>query len=437
MHKKLVYIIGSIANIFECYEFSVYAYLAGIIATQFFPHGNFQTNLIKVFLIFAVSYFIKPIGGIFWGYIGDYCSKATVMRWSLVMMAIPTFLLGLLPTYQQIGTLSSVLLLILRLLQGFAMGGELPGSACYLYELSEKKDRRFHCSFVSASSMLGMFLGASLVTILNLLLNDQQMHAWGWRLPFFIGLPLAVFIYYFRQNIVNAANDTSNKVDHNICEIENKNTGTNTTQATRGKLVHFTSLFKHHLLSLLTVITLNGFIVVSYYLLFLWMPTYMIYYIKIPESSARLSTSVNLIILILFTLLAGRFLNFFSRKTMLLISLTSMSILIYPLFLLLNQPSGFSIYFTQFLFAITLAFAKGVGMETMVSLFSNKIRCLGVSLSFSVSLTLFGSMTPSLASYLIEKFNSNLAPILIIISATLLALPFVLLLKQSKTCGQH
>ena len=415
MHKKLVYTIGSIANIFECYEFSVYANLAGIIATQFFPHGNLQTNLIKVFLLFAVSYFIKPLGGIFWGYIGDYYSKAAVMRWSLVMMAVPTFFIGLLPNYQHIGALSTILLLFLRLLQGFAMGGELPGSACYLYELSEKKDRRFHCSFVSASSMLGMLCGASLVMLLHLLLNNQQMQSWGWRLPFFLGLPLAGFIYWFRKNIISTAISV-----------------TKTNQNTHSKLSHFKFLLKNNLQSLLTVITLNSFIVVSYYLLFLWMPTYMIYYLKISESAAHLSTTISLIFLIIFTLLIGKYSSCFTRKFMILSSLLSIGVLLFPLFYLLNNSSIKYIYIIQIIFALALSFAKGVSMETMTSLFNSKIRCLGMSLGFSLSLAIFGSMAPSLASYFIEKFNSNMAPIFIIFGVIILALPFILLLNNKQ-----
>lgn len=431
MHKKLVYTIGSIANIFECYEFSVYAYLAGTIAIQFFPQGNMQTNLIKVFLLFAVSYFIKPLGGIFWGYIGDYYSRATVMRWSLVAMALPTFLIALLPTYAHIGTLSTVLLLILRLCQGFAMGGELPGSVCYLYEISEKKDQRFHCSLVSASSMLGMFLGASLVTFLHLILTPEQMQSWGWRVPFLLGLLLAGFIYIFRNQIIQQQNNIN--PSPNLTTTTDINTQPANSTVTHSKTTHLKILFNHYLRSLFTVISINSFIVVSYYLLFLWMPTYMIFYLKIPESTARLSTSINLICLIILTLLLGRFSIRYSQKFMLLLSLSLMAIIIAPLFYLLSHYSSatYLIYLAQFLFAIAIALAKSVGMETMTSLFERKTRCLGMSLGFSLSLTIFGSLSPSTAGYLIHKLNNPMAPIILIFTVIIFALPFVIELKNN------
>ena len=417
MHKKIIYTTGSLANIFECYEFSVFAYLAGAVATQFFPQENMQTNLIKVFLLFSVSYFIKPLGGIFWGYVGDYHSKAAVIRWSLIMMAIPTLFIGLLPTYHQIGLLSAVLLLLLRLAQGFAMGGELPGSACYLFEISEKKDRRFHCSFISASSMLGMLLGSSLVTILHLLLTQQQMQTWGWRLPFLLGLPLALFIYQLRKNI--------------ICYSSNRS---NDPAFKHRKIFHFKRLLQQHPKELLTVITLNGFIVVSYYLLFLWMPTYLIYNLHLPEKTAHLSTTFSIACLILLTLILGKFSGKFSRKFMLLSGIFTISVIALPAFhLMTHSTPAYVIYILQCLFAFALALTKSSAMETMVSLFDHKIRCLGMSFSFSISLAVFGSISPGLASYFIQKLNSQAVPVVMLWVVAISALPFVLMLdRQTK-----
>lgn len=409
MSKHRYYAIGCLSNVFECYEFSVYSYLAGIIATQFFAPGNVQANLIKVFLIFAISYLVKPLGSFFWGYLGDYHGKAAVMRWSIVIMAIPTFFIGLLPNYQHIGHLSMVLLLLLRLVQGFAVGGELPGSACYMFEAAGEKSKRFFCSLVSASSMLGMLCGALVVTILQLILNDQQMHAWGWRLPFFLGLPLAFIIYYVRRSM-------NEQVKQN----------------TLPKSKYLKTLFTKHWQAMLTVISLNTFVTASFYLLFMWMPVYLIYYLHVAQNTAHVSSSLGLFFLIIFTFIVGRFSTEISRRVMLIIGLLLVTLSSYPLLKLMATSQGMSIYFIQIALAFGLSLIKGVVMEAMTSRFDHAIRCIGLSLSFTFSMAIFGSLAPVLAGYWINSSGNLLAPAFIISIACFFALPFtVKLVKQS------
>lgn len=401
MSKRRYYAIGCLSNVFECYEFSVYSYLAGIIATQFFAPGNIQANLIKVFFIFAISYLVKPLGSFFWGYLGDYHGKALVMRWSVVIMAVPTFFIGLLPTYQNIGNMSMVLLLFLRLVQGFAVGGELPGSACYMFEAADEKSKRFFCSLVSASSMLGMLCGALVVTILQLLLNDQQMQVWGWRLPFFLGLPLAVIIYHVRRSMNEQVK-----------------------QSALPKSKYLQTLFTKHWRAMLTVISLNTFVTASFYLLFMWMPVYLIYYLHVPQNTAHLSSSLGLFFLIIFTFFVGRFSMDISRRAMVLAGLIVVTISCYPLLRFMATSQGIGVYFIQIALAFGLSLIKGVVMEAMVSRFDDEIRCIGLSLSFTFSMAIFGSLAPVLAGYWINASGNLLAPAFIISIACLFALPF-------------
>src|SRR5260364_72755 len=176
--------IGLVANIFEWYEFTVYAYLADVIGSLFFSAENSGGKLIQVFAIFAVGYFARPLGSLFFG-----------------MMAVPTVLIGCLPTYQHIGLLAPILLLILRCIQGFAMGGELPLNGCYLFEASSDNSKSLLCSIATTSMNIGVLFASFTAFLLFSVFDRHTILAWAWRLPFLLGLPMTVAINNMRYAI--------------------------------------------------------------------------------------------------------------------------------------------------------------------------------------------------------------------------------------------
>lgn len=407
-NKNLVY-IGFLANVFEWYDFSVYAYLVSKIGYLFFPSGNAQIELIKAFFLFSVSYLIRPLGSLFFGAISDRYDRIISLRFSLLMMAIPTLLIGFLPTYASAGVMATISLIILRLIQGFAAGGELPGSACYVYEKASEK-KSFYCSFVAASSILGVLLGSIVATVLYWLLSTEQILVWAWRIPFLLGFFILIFVFYLRKNIL-----VSGKKDNSM----NKNGYEKTL-----------SEIKRNKVSLMRVMAINAFIAVSFYLLFVWMPSFLHVFLEMNETEAFLSGTLGLSLLIIFTLTFGILAPKIGRRNLALISVISIFILTYPLFMVLKEKSFVGIILVQIIFALCLGCIEGINVERMGSQFTDAFRGRGVALGFTLPTAIFGGMAPTICSYLIYKTGSDISAIGFLMVMCLLALPAAITLKN-------
>lgn len=406
---KQAIFVGFLGNVVEWYDFSIYAYLAYVLSNVFFGAKDRKIALLEVFLVFSLSYLIRPIGSIYFGYIGDKIGRSTALKISLFLMAIPTIFIGILPSYNKIGVLSTILLIILRAIQGFAAGGELPCSACYLYETSPKNKRNFHCSFVAASSMLGVLFGSLIVSILVMIFPEDIMRSWGWRIPFLLGFPIFIFIYYVRKNLEET------KSFKNVESKENL----------------LLNVVKCRI-AIIQIFSLYAFISISFYLLFVWMPSYLKVFLEISSNIVFISNTIGLFALIIFTLLFGFTAERIGMKKLIIFSIFSIAVLTYPMFLWLTSTKGiYAIIFIPIIFAICLGCIDGVIMSTMGNLFSTNIRCTGISVSFTFANAIFGGTAPTMCSYLINKTGNNLSPVFFLITACLIALPVALGLKDT------
>ncbi len=193
--------IGLVANIFEWYEFVIYAYMVGVIGQLFFHSEDPISRLIQTFAVFSIGYLARPLGSLFFGAMGDRVGRGSPIKITLVMMAVPTALIGLLPTYHDIGWTAPALLFALRLIQGFAMGGALPGTACYIFEAAPADRKSILCNVVVVSVALGSLLATLVVFLLFQYFDRTTILAWAWRIPFLLSIPLTVAIGYIRREI--------------------------------------------------------------------------------------------------------------------------------------------------------------------------------------------------------------------------------------------
>ena len=407
MKHKLIY-IGFLGNIFEWYDFSIYAYLASVIGQLFFSSANNQLALTHAFVLFSVSYLIRPLGSVVFGALADFKGRKPVLQSTLILMAIPTVIIGLLPTPNSIGVISTISLIVLRLVQGFAAGGELPSSACYLYEKAPTNQKTFFCSFVAASSMLGVLLASLTVTSLHVLLTKTQIVNGGWRIPFLLSFILALFILYIRKGI------TEPYVIQNVSYKSLK------TQIS----------WKLKIKAIFQVVLLNAYISVAFYLLFVWMPSYLHVFLNVSSHIAFITNTLSLITLIGLTLFIGYFASRIGRKNLAVISIVTIMISCYPLFSLLQSQQAWIILLAQLCFALALSLIDSINMEMMSSRFDPLTRGRGVSICFTLSTALFGGLAPTLCSYLIHVTASHIAPIILLISVGLIALPAALSLEQ-------
>jgi len=184
---------GVFGNILEWYDFAIFGFLTPIISQLFFPKEDHLVAILMIYGVFATGYLMRPLGGILFGYIGDKQGRKLALQTSMIMMAVPTVLIGFIPTYEELGIYATILLIILRMLQGLSVGGELMGSISYLVEIAPPNKKHFYGSFTLFSAVGGLLLGSTVVTILSSILGDEVMSLWGWRVPFIGGL----FIFFF------------------------------------------------------------------------------------------------------------------------------------------------------------------------------------------------------------------------------------------------
>ena len=192
---------GFIGNVVEWYDFALYGYLAGVIAPVFFPSGNPTAGLIATYGIFAAGFVMRPLGAAVFGWFGDRFGRARTMQISVALMALPTLLLGLLPSYAQVGMLAPVLLVLVRLLQGLSVGGEFSSSATYLVETAPEARRGLTGSWANIGSMTGSLLGVGAAALVTGIATAEALSDWAWRLPFLGGAILGLAGILTRRNL--------------------------------------------------------------------------------------------------------------------------------------------------------------------------------------------------------------------------------------------
>src|SRR6201992_3967301 len=192
---------ASIGNLLEWYDFGVYAYLASLIATKFFPSSDPTASLLAAFAAYGVGFLARPLGGIVIGRLGDTRGRKTALVLTIFLMAFGTVGLGLLPSYDAIGVWAPILLLILRLVQGLAAGGEWGTSTAFMIEWAPQDRRGFFGSFQQVSTAGGSLLGPGRGAMMTSSVSPGAMLAWGWRVPFLLGAVLLVVGAYMRQNV--------------------------------------------------------------------------------------------------------------------------------------------------------------------------------------------------------------------------------------------
>lgn len=407
-HKCII--PGIIGNILEWYDFSLYGYLAPIFAKLFFPAGDFISSLLATFGVFAAGFLMRPLGAILFGYYGDKYGRKKSLAAAIVLMAIPTTIIGMLPTYASIGIFASILLTLCRLLQGLAVGGEFSGSIIYVTEHSPANRRGFYGSWAMFSAMTGLLLGSAVGATINRL-PTHALESWGFRVPFVIGLLLGVIGLYLRLYMPEtppflAAQQNNQTVKNPILES-----------------------LQVAIKPMLKVAGLMFLPSMSFYLLFVYMPTYMSVFLHVSLHNALSINTLSMITIIVLIPWVGLLSDIFGRKIILYIGAFSFLIFSKPLFNLLQQNNFESILFVQECFAIFICFAYAAVPATLVELIATPLRYTAMSFPYNVSSAIFGGTAPLVATYLIARFHCILMPSYYLIAASLVMLSVVVSLN--------
>jgi MFS transporter, MHS family, proline/betaine transporter len=385
---------SAMGNATEWFDYGVYAYAAVYIQQVFFPSDDQSLSALYTLLVFAVSFLVRPLGGLVLGPLGDRIGRSRVLAATIIMMATATFLVGLLPGYATIGIWAPILLIVLRMVQGFSTGGEYGGAATFMAEYSPDRRRGFFGSFLEFGTLAGFTLGALVVLGTELVVGKEAMVEWGWRVPFLIGGPLGLVGLYLRTKV----EDTP--VFNELAESDETQEEYSST---------FKDLWRDYRRPLLA---LGGLVValnVTNYTLLAYMPTYL-------EQKIDMSSKASLTLIIIGQLammavipFSGRLSDRLGRKPMWWASLGGLFVLAVPMYLLMAQgfvPALVGFAVLGLLYVLQLSTISA----TFPAMFPTHVRFAGFAIAYNISTALFGGTAPAVNEWLIGKTGSALMP---------------------------
>ncbi len=406
-----------IGNFIEWFDYASYGYLALVISKVFFPKGDSTWALLLTLAIFAMSFILRPIGAILWGTWGDKFGRRWALSWSILLMSGATFLIAFIPSYAAIGIAAPILLLLLRMVQGFSASGEYAGAASFLAEYAPKGKRGLYTSLIPASTAVGLLVGSLFATVLTALLSDGSMAAWGWRIPFFLAGPLGLIGRYIRVHLEDSP--VYNKLMEEVAEKEEK---------TRTPLVEVIVKHWRKILIAFGVASLNA---TGFYLILSYMPTYLAEELDVKGTQAFLASTIALAVYIGLIFFMGHISDRVGRKRMLIIASVAFIVLTVPLFALFAGGSIYRIVLIEIAFVALLSINDGTLATFLAEVFPTNVRYTGFALSFNLANALLGGTAPMISTWLIAKTGSSLAPAYFLAFIALCALGAMIASKET------
>ncbi|MER5442034.1 MFS transporter [Streptomyces sp. NPDC002790] len=382
---------GAVGVFVHWFDWAAYAYLAGTVAKVFFPAGDSTTGLLAVFGVFAVSFGVRPIGALVFGPLGDRIGRKRTLSLVIFMMSGATLAIGLLPGYDSIGIAAPVLLVILRLFQGFAAGGEFGSAASFLAESAPRRRRGFGVSWLEVGSLLGFLAGSFVFLLLSTGLDDAQLTSWGWRVPFLIAAPLGIIGVIIRNKIEDTPEYRALEENDTVPRSPAR------------------ELWRTHKRQLLQAAGLMTAMHVPFYAVLTYLVTYETDHLgHSADSAALLSTVISLLGLVLVPLF-GALSDRVGRKPVFIGATAALLVVSTPAFWLMRTGMT-GTWIAGLALGAILAAILGTYAVWSAEVFPTRTRQSGLSISYNVTAALFAGTVPYLMTLLISATGSTLVP---------------------------
>ncbi|MCX5226458.1 glycine betaine/L-proline transporter ProP [Streptomyces sp. NBC_00233] len=415
---------ASLGNAMEWFDFGIYAYLAVTLGHVFFPSGNDTVQLLSSFATFAVAFLVRPLGGMVFGPMGDRLGRKKVLALTMILMAVGTFAIGLIPSYASIGFWAPVLLVFFRMLQGFSTGGEYGGASTFIAEYAPDRRRGYFGSFLEFGTLAGYVAAAGLVTALTGWLGSDTMEAWGWRVPFLVAGPLGLVGLYLRLRLDETP--AFQKLENDSARASDAADAVETS--TKGDLA---KIFRQQWPTLILCIALVGAYNITDYMLLSYMPTYLSDELGYSETHGLLILLLVMVLLMLIITQVGRLSDRFGRKPVLMAGMLGFLFLSLPAFLLIGQGGVPAITAGMLMLGLSLVCLLGTMSAALPALFPTDVRYGSLSVGYNLSASLFGGTTPLVITALIGATGSNLMPAYYAMGAALVGVIAVACMKET------
>ncbi|SDH65306.1 Predicted arabinose efflux permease, MFS family [Paraburkholderia steynii] len=414
-HAKAIAAI-TLGNGLEFFDFTIYSFFATIIGKLYFPVEGQLAQLMLAVGTFGVGFIMRPVGGVVLGAYADRAGRKAAMSLTLWLMTLGSAIIAFAPTYASIGLAAPVLVILARLIQGFALGGEIGASTSLLMEYGSDRTRGFYGSWQFVSQGLNTVVGSLLGVALAAMLSTHALESWGWRVPFVIGMAMGPIGVYIRRHLdetlpLPAASDHSPALE----------------AATVAKPVR--EIFGTHMGSIVTgVVTTIGGTAANYIVLF-YLSTYAIKILHMPMSLALWASWTAALVTVICSPFAGSLSDRYGRKRVLWVSRVLLIAGVYPAFMVINAvPTVPVLLSVVAVLGVLVAFTAVPNIVMLPEMFPREIRATGMSIVYCLGVSIFGGFAQFFATWLIQLSGNTLAPAWYLIGCglvSLLALPFV------------
>ncbi|MFA6119338.1 MAG: MFS transporter [Parachlamydiales bacterium] len=408
LNKKQKNVILSVTfgNILEWFEIYSYAYFAPILAKVFFNFHSELSNWIWVFVAFGAGFIMRPLGAILFGYFGDLIGRKKTFIWSIIIMTMPTFVIGILPTFAQIGILAPISLISLRLFQSIPAAGESPGTFCFLYENANLDNKRFMSSWGAFGNQIGAILGLAESFFMHQIFSEEFLMSWGWRIIFWSGAAIGLIGVFLRHKLHETPL---------FLQLEKSN---KLTLNTLGRVI------RNHKKTI-GIGTAYGVINAStFYLIATYIPTYFNITIGI---SSQINAIISFSILFITTILLpvfGIIGDKFSNRKIMISSALMIIFLLYPLYLAIDNKNLLLIGIIGFLSIFPITCITALIPYLLADLFPTNIRFTGVGLAFNLADGIVGGFTPAISLILLKYVPNEAAFCWFILICSIVSLHF-------------
>ncbi|MEP9325914.1 MFS transporter [Paraburkholderia phymatum] len=411
LSKTQVIAATTLGTALEFYDFTIYSFFAIQIGQIFFPSASPVNQFLLSIGVFGVGFVVRPLGGIVIGAYADRAGRKKAMVLTIMLMALSCALIACAPTYAVAGMAAPLIVLVARLIQGFAAGGEFGPGTTLLVEYASDSTRAFFASWNFAATALGLALGAAVATLINVTLPKDAVLAWGWRIPFVLGIVAAPVGMLIRRRLEETLSDASSRGNQQ-----------------RGALK--AALTTHLKLTILgTFAELGGS--VSVYITAFFLPSHAVRTLHLSSTASVASGVISSLVLFVAAPVAGKLADRFSRKRVLVVSRMILLLSVYPAFAWLSaQPSAFMLCAVSAFLALFIAGQIVPVLVMIPELFPKHVRATGIALTYVVSASFFGGFSPFVASWLVALTGNPLAPAWYVAAACAVSLVPVIWLRD-------
>lgn len=411
--QRKVLLATGIGHFVEWFDFGLYGTLATFIGMQFFHTDNPASALLSSFAVFGAGFVMRPLGGLWFGSLGDRIGRRKVLATVILLTSGATFAIGLLPTYAQAGLLATVLLVLVRMLQGFAAGGESAGATTFLAEYAPADRRGYFTCWTDSFGFMAFVAGSGLVLLLTAVLGEAAMNDWGWRLPFLLAGPLGWIGLYLRNNLEDSP-EFQRLLNNRQTEAAPLHQAFTAGKQALGFCIGFVAIKA-----------------VVHWMLQTFIPAYLVAALHYPARESYTITTLGLLAVAVLVPLMGYLSDRVGRKPLMLAGCLGMILFAWPAMWLMASGEVVTAVLGLLLVGLCIATFDGASNAAMAELFPTRIRYGSLAIGYNLAVAFFGGVTPWLLAWLLTTTGNLLSPALYVMAAALITLLTVLRARET------